>query len=46
VKEDHLERMIAGKAIPQEFVQRARGRIAPNISSRSPASSGSWTMSR
>src|SRR5947209_974480 len=29
VKEDHLQRMIAGKVIPQEFVQRARRTESP-----------------
>src|ERR1041384_1795824 len=36
VKEDHLERMIAGKAIPQEFVQRARRTESPKYFESKP----------
>ena len=36
VKEDHLERMIAGKVIPQEFAQRARRTEAPKYFESKP----------
>jgi len=36
VKEEHLQRMIAGKAIPQEFVQRARRTESPKYFESKP----------
>ena len=46
VKEEHLQRMIAGKTIPQEFAQHARRTESPKYFESKPGSSGFWSTSR